>query len=54
MMRRQAWLLPLLLVAPLTALAAPAQLHGGAFDPVTVGLAMGLGGVALWRTRAAR
>lgn len=53
-MQREAWLLPLLLLAPLTALAAPAQLYGGALDPVSVGLAVSLGGLALWRTRAAR
>jgi len=52
-MSRLLTLLPLTLAAT-TALAAPVQLHGGALDPVSASLALGLGGLVLWRTKAAR
>jgi len=48
-MRKLMTLFPLT-VAAAPALASPASLHlGGALDPVSVSLAAGLGGVALWR-----
>jgi hypothetical protein len=48
---KTAFVMSALLIPGLALASGPAMVYGGALDPVSGSIALGLGGLALWKSR---